>query len=185
MKKVVRLIGATCGVVLLAACAESPTEPQPPKPEPEWVYEGQWGTYGDGNGEFQLLSGVAVGPNGNVYAVEDLNCRVQYFTATGSFLGKWGSGGFEPCQFLLPEAVAAASSGNVYVADTQNDRIKYYTSDGTFLDTGIDIYVREKSDGSRDRPMSVFAAELDAGTYVFNSMDSDKNFYTIGAIELP
>ena len=54
---------------------------------------------------------------------------------------------------------------------------------GTLTDTGIDIYVREASDGSNDRPMSVYAAELAAGTYVFTSMDSGKNFYSIGAIE--
>jgi len=54
-----------------------------------------------------------------------------------------------------------------------------------FVDTGIDIYVREKEDESRDRPMSVFAAELPAGTYVFDSMDSGKNFYIIGAIPWP
>jgi hypothetical protein len=54
---------------------------------------------------------------------------------------------------------------------------------GTFTDTGIDIFVREREDGSRDRPMSVYAAELPAGTYVFTSMDSGKNFYTIGAVE--
>jgi hypothetical protein len=54
---------------------------------------------------------------------------------------------------------------------------------GTFTDTGIDIYVREAADGSNDRPMSVYAAELTAGTYVFTSMDSGKNFYSIGAVE--
>ena len=54
---------------------------------------------------------------------------------------------------------------------------------GTFTDTGIDIYVREAADGSNDRPMSVYAAELPAGTYVFTSMTSGKNFYSIGAIE--
>jgi len=57
-----------------------------------------------------------------------------------------------------------------------------FAAAGTFVDTGIDIYVREKDDGSKDRPMSVFAAELPAGTYVFGRMDSGKNFYTIGAI---
>ena len=56
---------------------------------------------------------------------------------------------------------------------------------GTFVDSGIDIYVRERADGTRDRAMSVFAAELPAGTYVFGSMDSGKNFYTIGAIPEP
>jgi len=57
-----------------------------------------------------------------------------------------------------------------------------FADPGTFVDTGVDIFVREAEDGSRDRPMSVFAAELPAGTYVFGRMDSGKNFYTIGAI---
>lgn len=70
---------------------------------------------------------------------------------------------------------------------SQQDAVDYITAAslpaGTFADTGIDIYVREKSDGSTDRPMSVYAAELPAGTYVFTAMNSGKNFYTIGAVE--
>lgn len=56
---------------------------------------------------------------------------------------------------------------------------------GTFTDTGLDLFIREREDGTLDRPMSVFAAELPAGTYVFGSMDSGKNFYTIGAVPEP
>jgi len=51
---------------------------------------------------------------------------------------------------------------------------------GTFADTGIDIYIHEND--TTDRQMSVFAAELPAGAYVFSSMDSGKNYYSIGAI---
>jgi len=56
-----------------------------------------------------------------------------------------------------------------------------FAAPGTFVDTGIDLYVHEND--TTDRSMSVYAAELDAGTYVFGSMDSGKNFYNIGAIE--
>jgi len=56
---------------------------------------------------------------------------------------------------------------------------------GTFQDTGLDLYVREKEDGSTDRPMSVFAAAVPAGTYVFGAMPSGRNFYTIGAVPEP
>ncbi len=51
---------------------------------------------------------------------------------------------------------------------------------GTFVDTGLDIYVREKDDGSRDRPLSVFAAELPAGTYNFGRTNGNNN-YILGA----
>ena len=51
---------------------------------------------------------------------------------------------------------------------------------GTFVDTLLDVYVREKDDGSRDRPLSVFAAELPAGTYNFGTTPGN-NFYILGA----
>jgi hypothetical protein len=76
------------------------------------------------------------------------------------------------------------SDGTITSQQDAVNRACVTTEDGVFEDTGIDIYVREKSDGSRDRPMSVFAAELDAGAYVFNSQDSGKNFYTVGAVPL-
>ena len=56
---------------------------------------------------------------------------------------------------------------------------------GTFQDTGLDLFIREKEDGSTDRPMSVYAAEVPAGTYVFGAMPSGKNYYTIGAVPEP
>jgi hypothetical protein len=56
---------------------------------------------------------------------------------------------------------------------------------GTFTDTGIDIYINEVDTTGIIRPMSVFAAELPAGTYVFGSMNSRKDFYTIGAKTIP
>ncbi|NIT36042.1 MAG: hypothetical protein GTN49_06010 [candidate division Zixibacteria bacterium] len=97
MKNVIRIISALCGVLLLAACAESPTEP-------EWepTYAGQWGSEGSGNGEFQGPFGVAVAANGDVYVVDADNHRIQYFTPTGSFLGKWGTRGTGDGQFDNP-----------------------------------------------------------------------------------
>ncbi len=56
---------------------------------------------------------------------------------------------------------------------------------GTFSDTGLDLFIREREDGTRDRAMSVFSAELPAGTYTFGAMPSGKNFYTVGAVPEP
>jgi hypothetical protein len=78
-------ITAAVAAALAAACVYG-----------EWVFEGKWGSYGNGSGEFQTsVVDVAVAPNGNVYTIEDAHetPRVQYFTASGSFLGKWGSYG--------------------------------------------------------------------------------------------
>ncbi|MBL7189880.1 MAG: thrombospondin type 3 repeat-containing protein [Phycisphaerae bacterium] len=54
----------------------------------------------------------------------------------------------------------------------------------TFTDTGLDVYIRERDDGSKDEPQSVFSAELSAGTYAFGqTATSGNNFFTIGAME--
>jgi hypothetical protein len=51
---------------------------------PQYEYEGMWGERGTGNGQFDLLSGIAIAPNNNVYVVDARdNERVQYFTPTG------------------------------------------------------------------------------------------------------
>lgn len=48
---------------------------------------------------------------------------------------------------------------------------------GTFKDTQLNLYVG----GDSDRAMSVYAAEFDAGTYVFGPQQGN-NFYIIGAV---
>ena len=52
-----------------------------------------------------------------------------------------------------------------------------FAKPGQFKNTGLKLYIRENA--TTDRPMSVFAADLPAGTYVFGAQDSGNNFYTI------
>ncbi len=52
-----------------------------------------------------------------------------------------------------------------------------FAKPGQFKKTGLKLYVHENA--TTDRPMSVFAADFPAGTYVFGSQVSSGNFYTI------
>jgi hypothetical protein len=99
------------------------------------------------------------------YEVTTSQDAILWITVDDRIPAEWDAGGTITSQQDAADRVTAA-----------------FAAPGTFADTGIDIYIREKADGSTDRPMSVFAAELPAGTYVFESMDSDRNFYSIGAI---
>lgn len=60
-----------------------------------------------------------------------------------------------------------------------------FAAAGKFTDTGLDLFIREKDDGSQDRHMNVFAALLGPGTYTFGPLQSNKNHFTIGAIPEP
>lgn len=55
-----------------------------------------------------------------------------------------------------------------------------FAKPGQFQNTGLKLYIHEND--TTDRPMSVFSADLPAGTYVFGAQDSGYNFYTIGAL---
>jgi streptogramin lyase len=92
----------------------------------------KWGSLGTGNGQFgsSFLNGgpvrLAVGPEGNVYAVDHANSRVEAFTGDGTFLTKWGSPGSSPGLFLEPIGIAVDAYGNIYVADKNNSRIQKF-----------------------------------------------------------
>jgi tripartite motif-containing protein 71 len=51
----------------------------------------EWGTPGHGAGQFERLEGVAVDANGNIYAADSANSRVQKLTSSGSVDMVWGS----------------------------------------------------------------------------------------------
>jgi tripartite motif-containing protein 71 len=75
----------------------------------------------------------SVTANGNVYDTDNENHRVQYFTATGSYLGKWGTRGTGNGQLDHPTGIAISPAGEVYVGDSRNDRVQYFTLSGSYI----------------------------------------------------
>ena len=67
--------------------------------------------------------------------------------------------------------------------DAINEVVAAFAAPGTFTDTGLDVYIKESA--TTNRPISVYAAQLPAGTYVFGAQPADRNFYTIGAVPEP
>jgi len=86
----------------------------------------QWGTYGQGDGQFVGATGIALDPDGNVYVVDHTEGRVQKFDEAGVFLTKWGSQGQGNGQFQNPWGIAIGEDGTVYVADAGNDRVQVF-----------------------------------------------------------
>lgn len=128
MKREVYLIVIASALVATAAFAA-------------YEYEGFFGLFGKGDGQFFYPSGVAAeaGYEGNFYVADTNNHRIQYFKvsstgSTASFLGAWGSFGSEKRQFNYPSGIALAGETDyIYVADRSNHRIQYFTKDGSFL----------------------------------------------------
>jgi hypothetical protein len=74
------------------------------------------------------VSRVEVTPDGAVVALDSGNCRIQRFTATGSFLGKWDLP-IDPERCWAVD-VATSADGIVRVG-TMDGRVLSYTSSGT------------------------------------------------------
>jgi len=76
--------------------------------------------------------GVAIAPDGRVWASDTGNHRVVVYDAelqSPHFIGRKGTGWDE---FSSPVGIAASPNGPVYVADTVNRRIQILNGDGTF-----------------------------------------------------
>ena len=81
---------------------KTPTALPTPQISPhQFEFLDQWGSQGSGEGQFGAgPSGIAADLDGNVYAVDLANSRVQKFNSSGNFLSQWGSEGEDEGQFV-------------------------------------------------------------------------------------
>ena len=98
-----------------------------------WPMPRQWGSEGEGPGQFNRPRGVAVTSGGDILVCDWGNHRVQVFRSDGTFVRAWGSFGAAPGQFSFPTSVAVSSTDEVFVADTGNHRIQVFRLDGSFV----------------------------------------------------
>ena len=99
---------------------------------------GEPGIRGDGPGQFNEPSDLAIGPDGTLYIVDghinpDSNRRIVHMTADGEFIESWGSKGYGPLQFEGPHAIAVDSRGRMYIGDRTNNRLQVLSSSGELL----------------------------------------------------
>ena len=96
-------------------------------------YFGNFGSYGEGDGQFIAPSGGAVDSQGRIYICDEHLHRVTVFDPSGKFLSKWGTNGTGEGELDTPSGVAFDRQDNLYVADTHNNRIQKFTAGGRFL----------------------------------------------------
>ena len=72
----------------------------------------QWGTKGNGPGEFDLPHGVALDHTGRIYVADRSNMRVQIFDSSGHYIGEW-----KGRDIGRPYHTAFASNGTAFIAD--------------------------------------------------------------------
>lgn len=81
--------------------------------------EFEWGTKGEGPGEFNLPHGITVDAQGRVIVCDRENERLQVFDAKGSFLHEW-----KGPQIGKPYGVETGPDGHIFVIDGGSPSLK-------------------------------------------------------------
>lgn len=76
------------------------------------TYDFEWGTQGEGHGQFHLPHGLAVDSQGRVLVCDRENERIQIFDAKGGFIAVWKSR-----LIGKPYGITASSAGDIFAVD--------------------------------------------------------------------
>ncbi len=94
---------------------------------------GEFGSHGDGDGQFIWPSAIASGSDGKLYLADEWLNRISVFDKDGNFLSKWGTSGSGDGELNGPASLAVTNDGNLLVADARNHRIQKFTLGGQYL----------------------------------------------------
>jgi sugar lactone lactonase YvrE len=92
-----------------------------------------WGSPASGSGSYTTIHDIDIAPDGTVWIVDVVGCKVVHWDKDGNFLGEFGVPGSGPGQFSNPIGLAVDPQGNIVVADAGNNRIQVLKPDGTFI----------------------------------------------------
>ncbi len=82
---------------------------------------------------FTAPTGIAIGPNGDIYVVDSGNSQIKKFDSNGKLILSWGNLGTGSDQLLHPNGIVVGKK-YVFVADTGNARIDMFDKDdGKFI----------------------------------------------------
>jgi DNA-binding beta-propeller fold protein YncE len=90
-----------------------------------------WGAPGSEPGQFARIRALALGPDGNLYAADACNHRIQVFSPGGKLIRLWGEPGTEEGKLSYPYDLAFAPDGrHLYVVEYGNHRVQKFTPTG-------------------------------------------------------
>jgi len=95
-------------------------------------YITEFGSAGEGDGQFTWPTSIALDKDGNVYVADEWLNRISIFDKDGTFLSKWGKPGSGDGELNKPAGLAI-TNGTIFVSDSRNHRIQKFSLDGKYL----------------------------------------------------
>lgn len=96
-------------------------------------YHGEWGSFGDGPGQFMWPSAICVTSDGQVIIADEHLNKVMVFTSGGDFIEEWGTLGSGEGFLDTPSGLAVNEKNELFVSDTYNHRLQVFSTSGHFL----------------------------------------------------
>lgn len=94
----------------------------------------EFGKRGDGDGEFNFPTHIAVSPvNGDLFISDSMNFRIEQFTSEGKFIRHIGSAGSLIGSFSKLKGISVDSRGIIYTVDGLYDTVQMFNDKGEFL----------------------------------------------------
>ena len=87
------------------------------------------GGRGNGNGKFQIITGIAVDDKGYLYVADSHLHSIQKFTMSGQFVSHFGSKGTAEGQFNGPSSLVLSQSELLFVCDCNNHRVQVFRNE--------------------------------------------------------
>jgi len=91
------------------------------------------GKEGDGPGEFNLISGITLDQEGNIYVTDGVNARITEFDNSGKLKRTFGKLSDSMHDFVRPKSIAFDKNGNIWIVDTSTEVTKIYNSKAQLL----------------------------------------------------
>ena len=94
-------------------------------------YVTEFGSYGEGDGQFVWPTAITLDGQGNVYVADEWLNRITVFDKDGEFLRSWGKSGSGDGELDRPAGLAI-SGNSIYLTDSRNHRAQKFSLDGQF-----------------------------------------------------
>jgi len=122
-----------------------------------------WGGYGSDPGKYSDPVGIAVGPDDNVYVLDDVRGVVEKYDRDGNVLGEIRAFSNTSPGFNKANALAIDANGNIYVSQIDPNQVAMFDPDGalvrTFGDTGPGQFSEQPGFMAIDRAGRLFVGQ--------------------------
>jgi DNA-binding beta-propeller fold protein YncE len=121
----------------------------------------RFGTFGEGKGEFNHPTDIAVDDLGQLYVTDSLNYKIKMFTPEGALVTQFGAAGDAAGDMFKPKGIAVDSARHIYLCDAMLDAVQVFDDSGRFL---LSFGVPGTGNGQFWMPSGLF---IDHHNYIF------------------